>query len=390
MNQLNNTDFFESRLYSSDIDINILREELLSQIKDELKKNTQSSNNRDLKGIITYLENKNIHYSEGRDLSFNKESFSTTELINASRLTNVNERILYLLYRYRFNHHPRHQVTSDFPIVLCIEPTSICNLRCTMCFQSDHTFSGDKSLQGQMTFELFKTIIDEGTKYNLASIVLASRGEPLLNKDIYRMISYAKENGVLDVKLNTNATMLTAKNSRKLLESGLDTLVFSLDSAIPEEYESIRVGAKFDKVVNNIRKFNEIREKEFPGISLRTRASMVVVEEKLDIEYAREFWSDLVDEFAYRKVINRLNIYDGTDTSLERSCSLLWERLYIWFDGTTSLCDEDYKSILSPGKIDENTSINQIWTGEKYKKLRHMHLNGEKCKLHPCDKCPGF
>ncbi|MCX2829466.1 radical SAM protein [Bacillus pseudomycoides] len=391
MNQLNNTDFFESRLYSMDIDIKSIREKLLHELKTEFAQNLHHySTEADLTGVINYLENPTIHYSEGRDLSFDKQSFSVTELKNVMKLPTFKERIQYLVYRYRFNNYPRNQLTSEFPIVLCIEPTSICNLRCTMCFQSDSTFSGDKSLQGHMSFELFKKIIDEGAKHNLASIVLASRGEPLLNKDIYRMISYAKKNGVLDIKLNTNATVLTANNARKLLESGLDTLVFSVDSAIPEEYERIRLGAKFEKVVENIRRFNKIRQEEYPEVSLRTRTSMVVVDEDQDIEYAKEFWSGLVDEFAYRKVIDRLNIYEGIDISTERPCSLLWERLYIWFDGTTSICDEDYKSILAPGKFEGNTSISEIWKGKRYQQLRQMHIKQEKCRLHPCDKCPGF
>lgn len=388
---LQTTDFFENITDKITPEMaSEMRGKFRHLVQNEVEKTIQSSKRRDLEGVLRYLNREDFHFSEGRNLSFDKQSFAVTELVVANKYDNPDDIIRYLLYRYRFNHYPRQKITSDFPIVLCIEPTSICNLRCTMCFQSDASFTKDKSMQGMMSFELFKKVIDEAKQYDLASIVLASRGEPLMNKDIYKMIQYAKDNGVLDVKLNTNATFLSEEAACKLIESGLDNLVFSIDSAMKEEYEQIRVGAKFDKVVANIRRFKEIRDIRYPNSKLRTRVSMIVVNPNQDIEHAQAFWSQLVDEFAYRKVIDRLEIYSKEDRSEDRPCSLLWERMYVWFDGTTSICDEDYKSLQSPGVFSNNVSLNEIWAGEHYEKLRNMHIQHQKNQLHPCDKCPGF
>ncbi|MGM7693070.1 radical SAM protein [Staphylococcus saprophyticus] len=231
----------------------------------------------------------------------------------------------YLEYRFKFNHYPRNNINSNFPTVLCIEPTSVCNLRCTMCFQSDENFSGNKEYQGNMSLEMFKNLIDEGKEYGLSSIVLASRGEPMLNKDIFEMIRYAKDNGIIDVKMNTNATLMNERKARKLLESGLDNLVFSVDSPHKEEFEKIRRGANFDKIIRNIKNFNKIRSEEFPNSNLRTRISMVVIDDNQDVEYAEEFWGNLVDEFAFRNVIDRLYIYDKDNIEYNRPCSFYGE-----------------------------------------------------------------
>ena len=41
--------------------------------------------------------------------------------------------------------------------------------------------------------------------------------------------------------------------------------------------------------------------------------------------------------------------------------------------------------------LDENcpdNSISEIWNGEKYSSLRNSHLNGQRTKCYPCDRCP--
>ena len=55
------------------------------------------------------------------------------------------------------------------------------------------------------------------------------RGEPLLNPNLPEIIDYAKKKGVLETIINTNATKLDSKMSKKLIESGLDLMIFSFD-----------------------------------------------------------------------------------------------------------------------------------------------------------------
>lgn len=345
----------------------------------------------DLKGVSDYLQNHDYKSkSEGRDANVEKKSFSPTEILNAVRYKDDEAKIAYLVYRYKFNHYPRNKIVNNFPIVVCIEPTSICNLRCIMCFQADKSFSSDKKYLGMMDFEFYKRVIDECAENELRSIVLASRGEPFLHPRFCEMVEYAKTKGIMDIKINTNATKLNEEQARRLLRAEPNLLVFSVDSSNKEEYERIRVGAKFDEVVTNIRNLNRIRKEEFPNSTVRTRISMVIIGTDQDVEAARIFWKDLVDEFAVNKVTNRLDIYNLPKVENNNHCSLLWERLYIWWDGLTNPCDEDYKSILSPGKVDANITIKQIWNGEKMKKFRELHENKMKNSMHPCSRCPGF
>jgi len=344
----------------------------------------------DLRGVLSYLEAfdpKNL--SEGRDAAAEKCSFSQTELTNCRRYP-ASRRVDYLLYRFRFNQYPRKHIVHHFPLVLLVEPTSVCNLRCVMCFQADQALSGNKQLMGFMDYNLYTRLIDEGAQQGLCALVLASRGEPTLHPRFIDMIAYARERGILDIKINTNVTKLTEDYSRRLLAAAPNTIVFSVDSSNKEEFERIRVGAKFEEVVENIKTFNKVRAREFPNLPLRTRISMVVSDHRQNAEMARRFWSTLVDEFAVSRAMNRVDIYHRPLVAETRSCSYLWERMYIWWDGTVNPCDDDYLSNLSAGKLNGCTTVQSVWLGEVMQKLRLRHLQGEKNCLSPCDRCPGF
>ena len=51
------------------------------------------------------------------------------------------ELIRYLVYRYKYNNFPELKTIEDYPPNLQIEISSVCNLRCVMCYQKDKTFS---------------------------------------------------------------------------------------------------------------------------------------------------------------------------------------------------------------------------------------------------------
>ena len=58
--------------------------------------------------------------------------------------------------------------------------------------------------------------------------------EPLLDKDLIERINYATERGIMDIHMNTNAMLLTEEMSKKLLDTGLTRLCFSIDALTPE------------------------------------------------------------------------------------------------------------------------------------------------------------
>ena len=166
----------------------------------------------------------------------------------------------YLIFRYKMKYFPGKQLVYDFPIYLLIEPVSACNLRCIMCFQIDESFTSNNNFMGNMEIDLFKKIIDEAVEGGTKAITLASRGEPTLHPKLGEMLEYCSGK-FFELKINTNGTKLNDKLIHQILKSGVTDMVFSIDSYTKKDYESIRIQGVFETVLNNVKRFKEIKEK---------------------------------------------------------------------------------------------------------------------------------
>lgn len=292
----------------------------------------------------------------------------------------------YLIYRFKFKVYPVIKRVAEFPIYLLVEPVSACNLRCPMCFQVDKGFT-KKPFMGKMDMDLYRRIIAEAVAGGTRAITLASRGEPTLHPQLREMLAEASGGKFIDLKLNTNATMLTDDLARDILRSDVNELVFSIDSHEREAYERIRVGASFDVTLHNVRRFHEIRATEFPGSRLQTRVSGVRLDPQQDVEGFIAFWSKIVDHVGYVDAESRWDTYNNEPhPDLAHACNYLFERMYIWWDGVCNPCDVDYMSHLSPGRFPEQ-SIRDIWHGDAYTQMRKEHLAGRRNMFDPCDRC---
>ena len=67
------------------------------------------------------------------------------------------------------------------------------------------------------------------------------------------MVAWASARGIR-VSTNSNLTLWSERRARLCVESGLAALHVSLDAATPELYEKIRRGARFAKVLRNLRR----------------------------------------------------------------------------------------------------------------------------------------
>ena len=141
---------------------------------------------------------------------------------------------------------------AGYPFKIQFENTNVCNIRCIMCPQA----TGFKRKQGFLKFDKFKKVFDE---VQPAYLNLTGIGEPFLNADIYDIVSHASKQSAY-VKLDTNATLFNESNLQKMFESEPSIMSVSLDGTTKEVYEKIRVGANFEKVIDNIRQAVKIKK----------------------------------------------------------------------------------------------------------------------------------
>jgi radical SAM protein with 4Fe4S-binding SPASM domain len=154
------------------------------------------------------------------------------------------------------------------PRRLQVEVTGACNLRCQMCLVAHRPPLAIR--RASMTVERLRALLDELP--DLEELTLQGLGEPLLAPDLFAMIAEAKSRGVR-VGFNTNAMLLTAERSERLVELDVDWLHVSIDGASPETFAEIRVGGRLEQVVENLRTLVQIRARRgcrSPRIQLNT------------------------------------------------------------------------------------------------------------------------
>jgi radical SAM protein with 4Fe4S-binding SPASM domain len=290
----------------------------------------------------------------------------------------------YLFYRYRYDVFPDRKELDDYPPLIQVEPTSLCNYRCVFCYQTDPYFAHASGSMGQMSLDLFKRIVDEYQGHGQA-LTLASRGEPLICKDIIPMLRYASHK-FLALKINTNASLLTEEISHAILEAGVNTLVFSIDAADPASYQKLRVGGKLEPVIRNIQRFKEIRHREYPNSKILTRVAGVKVPGSPPMDAMVKFWGESVDQVAFVNYNPWENVYHSAVNDIALPCSDLWRRTFIWWDGTVNPCDIDFRSTLAIGRMGES-DLRGLWRSERYERLRDAHLKKKRSECSPCQRC---
>jgi radical SAM protein with 4Fe4S-binding SPASM domain len=164
------------------------------------------------------------------------------------------------------------------PTYLQLEPVGQCNLRCQMCpiqFRSDGPSNGTPAF---ISIELFKRIVDQFT--DLSHLHLQGMGEPMLHPRFFDMVEYAVGKG-LRVSINTNLTVLSPKRAARCIDSGLDCINVSIDSANAETYARIRKGSRLDRVARNFQ-FLQVARNAASSTKPEVRIVTVIMRRNLD------------------------------------------------------------------------------------------------------------
>jgi radical SAM protein with 4Fe4S-binding SPASM domain len=73
-------------------------------------------------------------------------------------------------------------------------------------------------------------------------------------------------------------------------------------------------------------------------------------------------------------------------TPKEWPCKRLWMNIWIACNGDVNICCKDYNSSTVIGNLKES-SLMEIWQGEKFKKMRELHSQGKFDKIPICKGC---
>ena len=209
----------------------------------------------------------------------------------------------------------RERTAEADPVCLYLEVTNRCNLLCETCPRTFETLEPP----ADMSWSLFTRIVDQYP--NIARVVLHGVGEPMLVKDLPRMIRYLKDRGIY-VLFNTNGTLLQAKKFQGMIDCGLDELRVSLDAADRATYLKVRGKDFFHRIVRDVSEFiayqNEIGATA-PRVSLWLTGLKETVDQLPD--FVR-----LAAKMGVREVHLQRLVFDDVGYGMARAESSLFEQ----------------------------------------------------------------
>ncbi|MCJ7581689.1 MAG: radical SAM protein [Candidatus Aminicenantes bacterium] len=290
----------------------------------------------------------------------------------------------FRLLRLYFHYNKKSSKLPYAPVRLWVELTSLCNYRCIMCPNKEM----NKEAHGTMDFALYKKIIDEASGFAF-DINLAHRGESLLHPQIVEAILYAKSKGLF-TRLHTNGSLLTEELAHKILESGLDRLSFSFDGFDKDTYESTRIGGNFEKTLQNIIRFLEIK-KEKKSKKPNTSIEVINFDAGNRLQTKKEFEAQFkelpLDSFVIKDLHNWAGETNKAQTSKHYSaCTFPWNALVVFWDGTVLPCTQDFFGHYTLGHVKE-TPLLDIWNNDKSTHLRSKLTEAQINEFQTCSKC---
>jgi len=189
------------------------------------------------------------------------------KVVHFSKEEQLNDKLIRLIggkfgeYRAKWDKASSFDLVTDFPLFLQLDMNQECNFSCPHCIVGEKSVA-DRYYNGDpLSWEKFKSIVDEGQEHNCPSISLQGNNEPLLIKDLEKYIKYAENHGFIDIMINSNASAMTEKRAKSMLDSGLTRIRFSIDAADEIAFNKIRIGGRYNQVIKNIERFLDLKEK---------------------------------------------------------------------------------------------------------------------------------
>jgi radical SAM protein with 4Fe4S-binding SPASM domain len=254
-----------------------------------------------------------------------------------------------------------------------------------MCLRSVRSFDGP-----DMEFDLFKKVVDDGIPH-LQYLSLDGPGETTMNPDAFRMVRYARDNGVR-VMFSTNATLLDGVMSEAVLDCGVDLIIFSVNGASPEVYHSVHRRACYEEVLANIHRFLALKRKRKAPVLVYIQ--MIRLREtvpQMGAFYRR--WRNVagIDAVRVKKdvVCNKSVCCEESPrrTTRRNPCSRLWHGpLFVETDGSVYASPGVLYKAGPIGNVKER-SLSEIWNGEEMRAMRRSHIRGDVSGLPECVDC---
>lgn len=252
----------------------------------------------------------------------------------------------------------------NLPKRVTIELTNRCNRRCDKCprLKTDYPY-------GNMNLDLLDKILKQLP--NNTTIVPFFRGESLIHPRFYEAMKRFSQ--FKNVQIATNGDLLTRDYQNAILTS----CTFISYSLHKYEYP--------DEVMGIVSFLEHARKR-----GLVTQVSILDNLISGDKKQFVEKWLKHVDRVRIYIEHSKDGFGDVEDTyhiiKPGKPCKKPFEDMGVYWDGKVALCNHDWNNPNPLGDLNTQT-IEEVWGGERYQKIRNLHKDGLLKQVQTCKAC---
>jgi MoaA/NifB/PqqE/SkfB family radical SAM enzyme len=301
--------------------------------------------------------------------------------------------------KLRLNMKFKREVVQNYPVAAFMEPNLFCNLQCPACPTGLRL---DLRPTVSIKEELFKSAVDEIGDY-VFQLYMYNWGEPLLHKQTPELIAYAKTKQI-KIILSTNLSIkLTDDYIERLVRSGLDTLMVSLDGVTEDVYKKYRRNGNLELVRENVRRIKAMKDKLGSPTPKVVWQFLVFRHNEHQIEEAQAQYKDWgADEISIGPAIMPLEPHnEGFEPSTlpqynmyhpehhtqreaqrqlnsGRACSWLYGVFVLNPNGKVSPCCAVPSEKHDFGDYSTETKFLDVWNNDKFQRARRLFVEWGK------------
>jgi MoaA/NifB/PqqE/SkfB family radical SAM enzyme len=275
---------------------------------------------------------------------------------------------------------------SELPERLVVDFATKCNLRCQMCpvWGSDDDNAID-SVKGVMNADAVRRMLDE-LQPARPLVQPSIYGEPTLIPNLRERLAEMKARG-MTIAMNTNGLTLDDDLAEYMVEIGVDSVFFSIDSVTRETLEKIRGVDKLEKIEAAVFRMLAAR-----GGKLHPRIGVsftIQDANRHEQEAFVERWIGLVDCVRFGLIFENGAFAGMIEPEVRLPCPALYKTMPVHNDGTVTICCLDGFKSTSVGNVFTD-GVKAVWHGEEFAKVRYYHETQQWDKVPFCKSCNGW
>ncbi|KPK67458.1 hypothetical protein AMJ82_10645 [candidate division TA06 bacterium SM23_40] len=259
---------------------------------------------------------------------------------------------------------------------------------------------------GFMAEDLFRKIVDEVILHKGVFLVLGGRGESMVHPRWEEYVAYAKRAGVAPMWILTNGTLLDHERASLLVDLGVEEIAVTIDGATKETYEAMRVGARYDRVLENMHRLIELRRSRGNGRPRILMRMIQTAQNEHEVGAFRTYWQEHLEDHDGIKITGLISWVpmDEAESILSQAeatgyqairhqptlmapCIPIWKFLKVRYDGSVYVCcTHDLGTSLVTNNAYRD-SIQDVWMSPALKEARRLHLRRRKLDIATCRRC---